>query len=245
MSEEKCPFCEGTTSVAYHCGNNLLYCHDCKRTFSERDAKIIKLNARIAELEQQLSEKITGETSDGYHTFNELYHHRAVLFSVICRCFPERSWKSRKHHDGTMYSGMFIVGIETDNGQATYHYDIEPYWDMFPVKELEQAPEWDGHTPQEAIERIGKMQIRPFAELEQEKRDQLIDYENRLCEARKYQQGAIRRCEEMEAECVRVRKALERVVKLLDRPMLKDDMCLYMDNAIRVAREAMKGAGDE
>ena len=26
---------------------------------------------------------ITGETSDGYHTFNELYHHRAVLFSVI------------------------------------------------------------------------------------------------------------------------------------------------------------------
>ena len=65
-----------------------------------------------------------------------------------------------------MYPGMFIVGIETDNGQATYHYDIEPYWDMFPVKELEQVPEWDGHTPQEAIERIGKMQIRPFAELE-------------------------------------------------------------------------------
>lgn len=28
-------------------------------------------------------EPITGETSDGYHTFNELYHHRAVLFSVI------------------------------------------------------------------------------------------------------------------------------------------------------------------
>ena len=26
---------------------------------------------------------IDGNTSDGYHTFNELYHHRAVLFSVI------------------------------------------------------------------------------------------------------------------------------------------------------------------
>lgn len=25
-----------------------------------------------------------GEVSDGYHTFNELYHHRAILFSVIC-----------------------------------------------------------------------------------------------------------------------------------------------------------------
>lgn len=27
-------------------------------------------------------EPVTGSTSDGYHTFDELYHHRAVLFSV-------------------------------------------------------------------------------------------------------------------------------------------------------------------
>ena len=101
---------------------------------------------------------ITGETSDGYHTFNELYHHRAVLFSVIVKAFPEKAWKARKHHDGTMYDGMFIVGIETPDGQATYHYDIEPYWDMFQCKELEYAPEWDGHTPAQAIERIGKLE---------------------------------------------------------------------------------------
>ena len=100
---------------------------------------------------------ITGETSDGYHTFNELYHHRAVLFSVIVKAFPDRAWKSRKHHDGTMYDGMFIVGIETPDGQATYHYDIEPYWDMFECKELKYAPEWDGHTPDEAIRRIGTL----------------------------------------------------------------------------------------
>ena len=99
---------------------------------------------------------ITGETSDGYHTFNELYHHRAVLFSVIVKAFPDRAWKSRKHHDGTMYDGMFIVGIETPDGQATYHYDVDPYWDMFKCKELEYAPEWDGHTPAQAIARIGK-----------------------------------------------------------------------------------------
>ena len=101
---------------------------------------------------------ITGETSDGYHTFNELYHHRAVLFSVIVKAFPDHAWKSRKHHDGTMYDGMFIVGIETPDGQATYHYDIEPYWDMFQCKELEYAPEWDGHTPAQAIARIGKLE---------------------------------------------------------------------------------------
>ena len=57
MSEEfKCPYCEGTASIAY---NNLLYCHDCKRTFSERDAKIMKQAARIAELEKELEQMRT------------------------------------------------------------------------------------------------------------------------------------------------------------------------------------------
>lgn len=44
----------------------------------------------------------------------------------------------------------------------------------------------------------------------------------------------------LEAERDRLRKALERVVKLLDRPMLKDDMCLYMNKAIRVAHKALE-----
>lgn len=49
-------------------------------------------------------------------------------------------------------------------------------------------------------------------ELEKENRDQLIDYENRLCEARKYQQDAVRRCEELEAERDRLREALKEVL---------------------------------
>ena len=98
-----------------------------------------------------------GDLSDGYHTFNELYHHRAILFSVICNSMPDKAWKSKLHDTGDMYDGMFIVGIETPEGQATYHYDIEPYWDMFKVKELEKAPKWDGHTPQVAIDRISKL----------------------------------------------------------------------------------------
>ena len=98
-----------------------------------------------------------GDFSDGYHTFNELYHHRAVLFSVICNMMPERAWKSKLHDTGDMYDGMFIVGIETEQGQATYHYDIEPYWDMFKVKVVERAPKWDGHTAADAIQRIGNI----------------------------------------------------------------------------------------
>ena len=98
-----------------------------------------------------------GDFSDGYHTFNELYHHRAVLFSVICNMMPDKAWKSKLHDTGDMYDGMFIVGIDTEHGQATYHYYIDPYWDMFKVKELEKAPKWDGHTPSNTIQRIGVM----------------------------------------------------------------------------------------
>nr|DAF21930.1 MAG TPA: zinc-ribbon domain protein [Caudoviricetes sp.] len=101
--------------------------------------------------------EISGDTSDGYHTFNELYDHRAKLFSVIVRNYPELCWKAKKHHDGTMYDGMFIVGINTAEGQASYHYDIDPYWPMFDCQELDRAPEWDGHTPQQAIDRIANL----------------------------------------------------------------------------------------
>ena len=68
-----------------------------------------------------------------------------ILFATICNNFNDKSWKSLYHHDGTMYDDYFIVGIETPEGQFTYHYNIE-HWDMFHVKELDKAPEFDGHT---------------------------------------------------------------------------------------------------
>lgn len=119
---------------------------------------------------------ITGDTSDGYHTFNELYDHRARLFSVVVRDHREIAWKSRLHHDDTMYDGMFIVGVETPQGQATYHYDIDPYWDIFDCKELVRAPEWDGHTPEQAISRIAS--LRPSCD-----RDALLAPAEEMVEA--------------------------------------------------------------
>lgn len=96
--------------------------------------------------------------SDTYHTFGELYHHRAILFATIVNnpILKDLAWKSKQHDDpeNPMYDGMFIVGINTPDGQATYHYDVDPYWDMFQVQELERAPKYDGHTPADAIERI-------------------------------------------------------------------------------------------
>lgn len=129
------------------------FCDTLARLTHAREATRRGVMCRLADLIEP--KPVTGDTSDGFHTFDELYHHRAVLFSLIVACFPSASWKSKRHSDGTMFDGMFIVGIETKWGQATYHYDVDECWDMFRCRELERAPEWDGHTPDQAIERIG------------------------------------------------------------------------------------------
>lgn len=100
-----------------------------------------------------------GSVSDGYHTFDELYHHRTLLFATICNANPDISWKSKHHEDGTMYDGMFIAGIKTPEGDATYHCEGE-YWDKFNVPELEHAPKFDGHTPEQAVNRIYRLKIK-------------------------------------------------------------------------------------
>ena len=100
--------------------------------------------------------KHKGDISDGYHTFNELYDHRAALTAALFKSLPsDMVYKSKKHHDGTMYDGMFIVGANLpDIGAISYHYDIDPWWDIFNIREVENAPEWDGHTPDDVIERL-------------------------------------------------------------------------------------------
>lgn len=97
---------------------------------------------------KQYDKKVnSGEFSDGYHTFNELYYHRMILFAVICNTFPEKAWKSWKHSDGTMYDDYFIVGVTIEGvGDYSYHYHKDN-WEFFKVKELPAAPEWDGHMP--------------------------------------------------------------------------------------------------
>lgn len=94
----------------------------------------------------------TKDISDGYHTFEELYHHRTVLFATICNMYYQyyghSAWKSKLHEDGTMYENMFIAGFETFKGTFTYHCEME-YWDMFEIEELDKAPKWDGHTSED------------------------------------------------------------------------------------------------
>lgn len=88
----------------------------------------------------------TNDISDGAHTFGELYEHRMYLFALFVNSHRDISWKSYLHSDGTSFDDYFIVGINTPEGQYSYHYKNE-FWDLFNVKILDKAPEYDGHKP--------------------------------------------------------------------------------------------------
>ena len=87
------------------------------------------------------------QLADDYHTMSELYYHRMVLFATICKLAKEKGhtvFRSKQHQDGSMFEGYFIVGIETPEGQYSYHYNLK-YWNYFDmVDTYEFAPEWDG-----------------------------------------------------------------------------------------------------
>ena len=115
---------------------------------------IDQINNRILELKH--SGVSVKNISDGNHTFSDLYLQRMYLFSVICNCYPELLWKSRKHFDEAndpMFDGDFIVGINTPEGVATYHFKLE-HWDEFPITEMDSAPEYDDYSPQKVLSRI-------------------------------------------------------------------------------------------
>jgi hypothetical protein len=115
--------------------------------------------------------KITENTSDGYHTFKELYEIRkaynVALFNewgrkglvpnpngnYHAKYYVHKSWK---HHDGELCfgGGWFIVVAVLPTGQISNHYKAED-WDLFKIPETEKALfEFDGHTTQDVTDRL-------------------------------------------------------------------------------------------
>lgn len=95
---------------------------------------------------------------DEYHTMSELYEYR-----MLYNAHAARGWlaagipavKSRKHSDGEpcFGGGWFVVVAILATGQVSNHYRDE-FWDLFDIPEAELAPEYDGHTPQLAADRL-------------------------------------------------------------------------------------------
>jgi len=113
---------------------------------------------------------IDGNTSDGYHTFNELYEFRkaynAALFNEWAaggKCSVHKSWR---HHDNDLCfgGGWFIVVAVLPQGQISNHYAAKD-WDLFAVPEVERALfEFDGHTGADVVERLKTYTTQPAAQ---------------------------------------------------------------------------------
>lgn len=96
-----------------------------------------------------------GEVSDGYHTFNELYEHRCLLFIALMQSNHDIAWRADKNDDGTKWDGWFLAGMDLSTGTITYHLP-QNMWSMLDkdIKTFDIGPKWDGHTSNDVIKRL-------------------------------------------------------------------------------------------
>lgn len=99
--------------------------------------------------------RAAGQISDGYHTFAELYEFRLLYNALAANHSPYPAVKSWRHSDGEKCfgGGWFIVTMTLPAGQISNHYEAKD-WDLFDVREVATAPEWDGHTAADVAARL-------------------------------------------------------------------------------------------
>mgnify|MGYP007071569776 CR=1 FL=1 len=135
-----------------HRGNAFLLNSDNRKALSAIEA-LLSQHSKKRELE------VDENTSDGYHTFKELYEYRmlynALLFNEWAKNGDYGVHKSKLHSDGEVPfgGGWFVVSAQLPIGQVTNHYELKD-WDLFQIPENTRAAKWDGHTPQEAAIRL-------------------------------------------------------------------------------------------
>ena len=120
------------------------------------DLKLIQKN-----IQSMLTDDEIEQISDGYHTFEELYDFRKMYNSALFNEWAVNEkydvHKSFKHHDGEYCFGkedMFVVVAMLPSGQITNHY-FKDDWDLFKIPETDTAKyEFDGHTPQDVLQRL-------------------------------------------------------------------------------------------
>jgi len=105
-------------------------------------------------------EAITENTSDGFHTFKELYDFRklynAALFNQLAKQGKCDVHKSQYHNDGEKCfgGGWFIVVAILPEGQISNHYEMAD-WDLFQIPEVpETLHPFDGYTSEDVMKRL-------------------------------------------------------------------------------------------
>lgn len=121
-------------------------------------AKYFETQSTIRSLIERES-TVTEDTSDGYHTFKELYRFRllynALIFNEWWHQGKYDTHKSERHSDGKLCfgGGWFVVVALLPTGQITNHYEMKD-WYLFKCEIRKKAAKWDGHSDEDVIKRI-------------------------------------------------------------------------------------------
>ena len=102
----------------------------------------------------------TGKVSDGYHSFDELYDHRNMLWLYIVNSNLETAFKTKLDDKGESLPGWFIAGINTDAGQITYHLPKQ-LWSKCMAEVIANNSDYDGHTSADVLHRLEQLAV-PF-----------------------------------------------------------------------------------
>ena len=108
------------------------------------------------------------QARDDYHTMDELYEYRMLYNALAANAMPGRAVKSWRHSDGEpcFGGGWFVVYLDLPTGQVSNHYKAE-HWGLFHIPEVPQAPDWDGHNPAEAADRLRRAIVQRDKTIEQ------------------------------------------------------------------------------
>lgn len=75
---------------------------------------------------------------------------------ALLRSNPEISWRANNDDAGTNYENYFVAGMHLPTGDISYHL---PAWmwrmlDGKGISTTNKAPKWDGHTPEDVLNRL-------------------------------------------------------------------------------------------
>ena len=105
---------------------------------------------------------VDGDMSDGFHTFDELYEHRCLLFInwMISDGCPGDCYWVREH-----FEGWDLICCEIAWGtdeQISYHVPVKyrGFYDGILTERPSFEHVFDGHTPKDVVARLMKLAAR-------------------------------------------------------------------------------------
>lgn len=124
---------KGFDNEFIHC-NHLIECSKCGKLFR--------------------ADKVT----DGYHSFDELYDHRCILFITLMKQMPDKAFWTYKNKEEETWDGWIICAIETKHGQISYHVPVK-YIGLLKdyIQEKECNDTYDEHTSVDVLERLKRI----------------------------------------------------------------------------------------